>query len=330
MSELEPHACDGHQRLGYRTLVVPEHSHGLRLDRFLTTRFRTWSRTALSRGIKAGLVTDDQGRCLHAAKAVKEGQILHSAIPGLAPGTPPPPCPPIVYEDDDIIALHKPPGLLVHPVGDAFSWSVIALARRHWPEATLDLAHRIDRDTSGLLLLTKTKAANRHLKQAFRTGLVHKAYTAICRGMVPWFAKEIHAPIGPENGPLRVRQAVIAHGLPSHTRCEVRGVQDNLSYVECMIATGRNHQIRVHLAHVGFPILGDRLYGVDASVFLHSLSHGADAWVRERTGAPRHALHCHRLAFPRCDGQTVDLEIPLHHDMARWWLTPSSLPHDLP
>ena len=191
----------------------------------------------------------------------------------------------------------------------------------------VDLAHRLDRDTSGLLLLTKDKATNQRLKKAFRDGAIKKTYLGICRGEVPWNEKEILQRIGASQGPLRVKQAARPDGLLAQTLVRVLERKHGLSLVECTIKTGRNHQIRVHLESEGHALIGDRVYGVPPEVFLHSLNHGIDAFVRAATGAPRHALHCVEMIVPDPAGLPLTLKAPLFPDISSWWANPSQLPH---
>ena len=183
----------------HRDVIVPERADRWRADRCLALVFSSWSRTALAHGLRTGLVTDVNGRCYRPSTRVRKGQLLRVRIPGLAPSTPPD-FPEILYEDEHLIAINKPPGLVVHPAGSDFLWSVIGLAKIRWPNEQVDLAHRLDRDTSGLLILTKNKMSNQRLKKAFRDGAIKKRYLGICKGEISWNQKEILKKIGPSNG----------------------------------------------------------------------------------------------------------------------------------
>jgi 23S rRNA pseudouridine1911/1915/1917 synthase len=312
-----------------RVIVVPERGAGLRLDRLLSVWFKDWSRTALAAGIKDGLVTDKNGRKLRPSTLVKRGQELHISIAGIAPSTPPPPLPPVVFEDEQIVVVNKPAGLMAHPSGSRFVWSLIAVAKLHFPQDNMDLCHRLDRDTSGLLVLTKDKAMNHTIKTALKKGHVQKVYVALCKGEIAWDQQRCLAKIGPKGEEIRVQQGVREDGQSADTTVTVDARQGGLSRVTCQILTGRTHQIRVHLDHLGHPILGDRLYGVPPDVFLHTLKHGLDHWTREQTGAPRHALHCSRLRIPYPKHpEGLSLTCPMPEDMQRWWANPACLPHD--
>lgn len=311
-----------------RLLVVPARGTGMRLDRLLRAFFKDWSRNELVKGIKQGLVTDANGRVLRPSSVVRAGMTLHVGIPGIAPTTPPPDYPEIVFEDERLVVVNKPSGMMAHPAGSQFVWSLIGLSRTHWPESDMDLCHRLDRDTSGLLVLTKDKDANQYVKQAFKAGDVRKEYVALCKGTIPWDEQACLQPLGPGEGEIRVAQAVRQDGVAAETQVSVLERRGALTKVVCRITTGRTHQIRVHLAHTGYPLLGDRIYGVEAQVFLHSLQHGADDWVRAQTGAPRHALHCAHMVVPHPDGSSLDVSVPMPADMNRWWNHPEVLPQD--
>jgi 23S rRNA pseudouridine1911/1915/1917 synthase len=191
--------------------------------------------------------------------------------------------------------------------------------------------HRLDRDTSGVLVLTRDVDANRHLKEAVKRGRITKVYEAFVRGVVPWDEAVLDQPIGPDvGGPIRVRMAVRDDGLPARTEVRVLERGATMTRVECLLHTGRTHQIRVHLAHAGFPVVGDRLYGVPPALFLHVLARGFDRAATEAAGAPRHALHARRVELTHPDGHSLSFEAPLPPDLVRWWNDPSVLPLDEP
>jgi len=227
-----------------------------------------------------------------------------------------------------VIALDKPPGLLAHPSGFAFAWAVIGLAKARWPDDRIDLVHRLDRDTSGVIVLTRDLEANRFLKGAIKAGDCEKDYEAFSRGEIPWPERVIDGAIGPDDGVIRIKMAITEDGLPARTDVKVVATQPGMTHIGCRIHTGRTHQIRVHLDSVGHGLVGDRMYGVAPEVFLHTLDHGADAWVREQAGAPRQALHATRVSVPHPDGGVLEVRSPLPADMVRWWRSPHTLPHD--
>jgi len=313
-----------------RRLPVPARGAGMRLDRFLARRFRTWTRSTFSRHIRAGRVQDQDGRTLRASHTVRDGQVLLLFIPGLAAMGPPPPFPAIAHEDERVAVVVKPPGMMCHPAGDRHVYALIGLVRQRWPQA--DLVHRIDKDTSGLVCISKDTQANIALKASFRSDETHKVYQAIVRGAPGWEELEMRGGIGPAEGPVRIQMAVRDEGLASYTHARVLGRRDSpvgpLARLRCRITTGRTHQIRVHLGHAGLPLLGDRLYGPRCEVFLEAREHGlTDDLIRE-VGAPRHALHSAELRVPHPSGGTLEVSAPLFEDMDRWWRTPQVLPLD--
>lgn len=310
----------------HRELPVPDVAVGMRLDRFLSARFTDVSRNTFLKGIKDGHVTlAATGTTLRASYRLRASDVLHITMPGIAPDTPPPTFPDILHEDERLVALQKPAGLLAHPAGTKFAWSIIGLAKERWPDHRIDLVHRLDRDTSGVILLTKDIEANRELKERWLMGEARKTYLALCKGAVPWMREHMRGPIGYAEQEIRVQMAVRPDGLAAHTEVWREGVRStshgqSLSLVRCRLHTGRTHQIRVHLAHAGFPLLGDRLYGVPPEVFLDTLAHGALSPDHEAlTGAPRQALHAARLTTPHPDGGELTIEAPLPPDMDRWW-----------
>ncbi len=304
---------------GYRILEVPYTGDGMRLDRFLSGFFIDRSRSWMVRGIRDGLVRDPSGRPLKGSSRVRTGDRLHLFLPDIAPTEPPPPFPEVLHEDDRVIAVAKPAGLLAHPAGTRFTWALISMAKLRWPDQRVDLVHRLDRDTSGVILLTKDREANVFLKEAVAKGKVHKEYLALARGSIDWDQRDVIAPIGFRGETIRIQMAVRDDGLPAHTTFTVRGRCPTLSLVHCLLHTGRTHQIRVHLDHVGHAILGDRLYGVPEEVFLDSLENGVSEATITATGAPRHALHAHRTVVPHPDGGDLEVVAELPDDMLTWW-----------
>lgn len=310
---------------GFRDVDVGPGVAGMRLDRWLAGRFPDRSRSFFARALRAGLVRDREDRILDAAFRVLPGMVLRVYVPGIAPSGGPPPFPPILYEDDRVVAIDKPPGLLAHPAGTNFAWGVISLAKARWPDRRVDLVHRLDRDTSGVMLLTKDLEANRALKQAIEDDRLVKEYEALCRGVIPWDTRSCRGSIGYEQGEVRVKMAVRDDGLPARTDVTVLARNGALTHVHCRLFTGRTHQIRLHLDHEGFALLGDRLYGVPAWVFLDQKDPARLPDVLRAAGAPRHALHARRTTFPHPDGPTVVVEAPLAADLAAWWADPAAL-----
>jgi 23S rRNA pseudouridine1911/1915/1917 synthase len=298
-----------------REVLVDDRAAGRRVDVWLAGRFPSWSRSAIAREISAGRIDSAQRR-LKPASLLRQGEVLRIISAALAPEGPPPPIPPLIHQDRRLLVYNKPPNLLCHPVGERFEYGLIGLARLAHPDEDLDLAHRLDRETSGVVVLTRDRAANAFVKAAFKGRTARKTYLAIVRGNPTWQEIEVDAPIGRAvSSEIRLRRGVNPDGPASQTRFEV--VQQLVGHclIACHPRTGRTHQLRVHLEHVGFPILGDKVYGQPDAPFLHHLDHGDDAVVRAAIGFPRQALHAHQLWIPHPDGGEVALEAPLAPDL---------------
>jgi 23S rRNA pseudouridine1911/1915/1917 synthase len=207
--------------------------------------------------------------------------------------------------------------MLAHPAGLTFTYGLVGIARAARPNHRVDLAHRLDRETSGINVLTKDKAANAFLKNAFFEKTPKKTYKAIVHGCPAWDEKEVDGPIGRAVGSrIRIRRAVNhTEGLPAVTTIKVLQRLGPLCLVQAAPHTGRTHQIRVHLEHIGLPIVGDKMYGQPDDVFIHYLDHGEDERVRSATNFPRHALHAAHITIPHPDGGSVSIEAPLLDDM---------------
>jgi 23S rRNA pseudouridine1911/1915/1917 synthase len=296
---------------------VTESGAGMRLDLWLSKRFSCLSRTAAARHVRQGEI-ESEWRPLKGSLRMREGEPIRVYVPGLAPDGDPPPLPEVLFEDPRVLVFNKPPGMLAHPAGDRFTWALIGLAKDARPDHHMDLVHRLDRDTSGVLVLTKDGAANALLKATFKNRSVElrKEYLAIVHGEVPWDERETVAPVGDlSTSEVRLRRGVVPDGLPARTTFTVLKRMDGRTLVRCLLHTGRTHQIRVHLEHEGHGIVGDRLYGQPDAVFLDWYENGVTPMVRSTVGFPRQCLHAWRLRLPHPDGGIVELEAPLPDDM---------------
>ncbi len=299
-----------------RVVEINERGAGRRLDVFLSLRFSDWSRTAFGRWIREGLVRSDQ-RTLKPSTTLRIGEVLRIFVPGIAPDHAAPAFPAVLFEDEHLLAVDKPAGLLMHSTGQKWAYGLIGLARDFRPGTAIDLAHRLDRETSGVVLLTKTVAANRSLKEAFQQRRVSKTYWALVRGVPTWELNACALPLGAAIGSeVELRQGHREDGAAAKTRFKVLTRLPGHALVACKPLTGRTHQIRVHLELLGFPILGDKLYGQPDDVFLEQLRQGPTDRVRAMIGFPRHCLHARTLAFPHpVSGQVVKVKAPLAADM---------------
>ncbi|MCK6521557.1 RluA family pseudouridine synthase [Myxococcota bacterium] len=300
-----------------RVLRVDPRDAGMRVDVYLSLRFEGWSRSRVATSIRTGQVRSEQ-RALKPSSTIRAEERLVLDIPRLAPRGPKPPHPPVVHEDRRLVAFNKPPGMLAHPVGRTFVWGLINLARELYPNEELHLLHRLDKETSGLMVLARDDDANRLLKRAFKDRRVEKRYLALVRGLVPWEEREVDAPIGQAiDSPILLKQGVRDDGASAQTRFRVisRHPERQLTLVECAPKTGRTHQIRVHLDYIGFPIFGDKIYGQDPEVFLSLYAERPLPDLQARLGHPRQCLHAATLSLPHPDGGEVTLVAPLAEDM---------------
>ncbi len=291
----------------------------MRVDVFLTAKLSETSRSRVRGWVRSQDIRSDL-RGLKPSTSLQAGEILEVNLPELAIGqVKMPPTPPILHQDRDIVAFDKPSGLLAHPSGGTFAYGLINLAREAFQGEALHLLHRLDRETSGVSLLARSDLANVAVKKAFKEREVLKTYHAIVRGRVPWSEQDVDAPIGSVPGSIiRIKQAVVSGGQPARTEIRVVARFQRLTLVSCRPHTGRTHQIRVHLDHLGFPILGDRLYGQEPDVFLGLLEGRPVSRLRQRLGHPRHCLHARalHLRHPR-SGEVLSLRAPMPADMAR-------------
>ncbi len=300
----------------WEDLEVGAPGAGRRADVWLAQLFPHFSRSAVARRFKHGRIRG-RDRPVKAGTVLCLGERLCFCRPELAPDHPPPPLPTIVHEDDRLIAFDKPAGLLVHPSGGRFVWSLVALARIARPGLQLHLVHRLDRFTSGVVVMAKDRQANHFLKAAFQAQIPEKSYWAVCRGSPAWDTLLVDAAIGDDQGSrVRLRMGVRPDGQWARTRLFVLARWGDRCLVAARPRTGRTHQIRLHLEHAGHPILGDRLYGQPDEVFIHIHEQGFDDWALRRVGLPRHALHARVLRLPHPDGGAVELRAPLPADLA--------------
>lgn len=288
-----------------RLVEVDAEHDGQRLDNFLLRLCKGVPKSHLYKAIRGGEVRINKGRTgvdyrLRAGDVVRVPP-LRLPDPGQPRPVPPNECP-VVFEDDALLVVDKPAGLAVHG-GSGVSFGVIEQLRAARPDAKfLELAHRLDRDTSGLLMIGKKRSALLALHAAMRAGQGGKRYLALVRGDWQNDRQHIRLPLLKWNtvtGERRVK--VDATGVPAHTIVTSRQRFGDYSLVGAELRTGRTHQIRVHLAAIGFPIVGDDKYGDDATRAAFAAK-----------GFSRMFLHAHKLdiAHP-LTGEPLSLEAPL-------------------
>ena len=301
-------------------LIVPDEGAD-RLDRFVSDRLEL-SRTRVQKLVSAGKVTVE-GREAKKSEELEAGAVVEVVVP--------PPAPveivaedlplTIVYEDEHLLVVDKAAGMVVHPAPGHRSGTLVNALLWHVADlsgvggrARPGIVHRLDRDTSGLLVVAKTDAAHRQLADALRARRIKRLYVAASWGHLSESPTIIDAPIGRDPSD-RKRMAVVEDGRHAVTRVEVRERWLRAELVDVALKTGRTHQIRVHLAHVGHPVIGDETYGVG---WERGLGGPSRRWVDELARRiSRHFLHAERLVFDHpVSGERMDLASPLPDDLA--------------
>lgn len=302
----------------HRFLVVAPEQEGLRLDRFLAQVDATWSRSQVARWIRDGHVTRN-GYPGKPGAVLKAGDVVAVSPPPLLPTTLQPQSLPldILHEDEHLIAINKPPGMVIHPAAGNPDGTLVNALLAHCRDLSgvggverPGIVHRLDKDTSGVLVAAKSDTAHRALSLAFRWRTTDKRYLAVVYGMMPAPEGVVDRPIA-RHPSERKRMAVVATGRPARTLWTLREAFPGTSLVECRPITGRTHQIRVHLADVGHAVVGDPLY---AGRQWRNLDPSRAAACR---AFPRQALHAWRLTIAHpATGKPITFEAPLPEDMA--------------
>lgn len=292
----------------HHELLIPLECAGLRLDQALAQLFPSHSRSRLQAWLKSGRVLLDGGQ-RDAKHKVWGGEslIVDSAQQPEETAQAPEDIPlMVVHEDDDILVIDKPIGLVVHPGSGNWSGTLLNALLHHEPRLAgvprAGIVHRLDKDTSGLLVVAKTLETQTDLVRQLQARTVRRHYLALVHRMVTG-SGVVEAPVGrhPQN---RTRMAVVPSGRPAVTRYFVRERFDRATLVECQLETGRTHQIRVHMAHIGHPLVGDATYGLKRSG-----NAVLDAFSRQ-------ALHAFRLGLRHpSSGNELSWEAPVPSDM---------------
>jgi 23S rRNA pseudouridine1911/1915/1917 synthase len=300
------------------TITVPDDGDGIRLDRFLTSVLPGQSRSHIQRLIKNGHV-QVAGRQAKANQPVKEGQQVTVDIPEPVDPTPAAEALPldIVYQDRDVIVIDKPAGMVVHPAAGHSSGTLVNALLHHVSdlsgvggEKRPGIVHRLDRGTSGLMVVAKHDAAHAELSRQFRDREVEKEYVALVWGVVQ-AGRRVDAPIGRDPIDRKKMSARARRSREAVTR--IVGAEPfgrTLTLARVAIQTGRTHQIRVHLSTIGHAIVGDPLYG--------GVRRRIPGDLRAVTHLERPFLHAARIAFKHPDdGRRMEFTSPLPEDLQR-------------
>jgi 23S rRNA pseudouridine1911/1915/1917 synthase len=303
------------RKMSERRVELEVGRNGKRLDRFLAEQVPDLSRSAAQRLIEGEQVSVN-GEAAKASYRIRPGDVVVALLPSQeAPEPEAEPIPlRVVYEDEALLAVDKPAGMVVHPAPGHRGGTLVNALLAYCPELAGSggkrpgIVHRLDRDTSGLILVAKSEKIRRALQRQFKERQVRKTYLALVDGHLQPAWGLIEAPIG-RDPQRRQRMAVLAGGREAVTEVHVLEqfaqqlgpAAGDYSLVEAEPKTGRTHQIRVHLASIGHPVVGDRVYGRR----------------RSRLPVPRQFLHARRLQFRHpLGGSRMDLEAPLPPDLA--------------
>ncbi len=320
---------EDHKNITILNATVADEFSGSRLDKFLSESFAEHSRSRIKALIVDGQITCAGAKVTDPSRRVKPGELYEITLPALKPARPlgqkidln------VVYEDDDLIIIDKPAGLVVHPAAGNPDMTLVNALIAHCGdslsgiggEARPGIVHRLDKDTSGLMVAAKNDIAHRGLAKQFSDHSLDRAYKAVVWGVPKIKAGAIEGNIG-RNPRNRKKMAVVSRGgkhAITHYTVEQRIGQDNqywASLIECRLETGRTHQIRVHMTSLGHPIIGDPVYGAkDAKKLQKNVS---DLFHKAVEGLGRQALHAYLIGFIHpISGEKISFKSPLPRDI---------------
>lgn len=300
--------------LGVRIVEISQAQSGQRVDNFLIGELKSVPKSHIYRVLRRGEVRVNKGR-IKPHYRLKAGDMLR--IPPISiseEGEKPEPssrdkervASNIIHEDNDLLALNKPSGMAVHG-GSGVSYGVIEILRALYPYAYLELAHRLDRDTSGCLLIAKNNDTLKHLHHLLRDGLLNKRYLALLNGHFDKRSLEVAAPLARDVLQAGERMVQVSdQGRAAISRFELRGHYADMTLVQVALLTGRTHQIRVHAAHIGHGVAGDTKYG-DAKYNRNM----------KKYGLKRLFLHAEKVQFNMPDNRRIELQAPLPEELTQ-------------
>ncbi|MFT5501645.1 MAG: 23S rRNA pseudouridine955/2504/2580 synthase [Woeseiaceae bacterium] len=312
--EISNSQAPGSQQTGVRKVLIDAELAGQRIDNFLRRELPGVPKSRLYRILRRGEVRVNGGR-VRAEYRLLDGDEVR--IPPARINTGPAAAPPgrianleerILFEDKRLLVIDKPSGMAVHG-GSGISHGVIELLREARPEIRdLSLVHRLDRETSGCLVLAKRRSALRDLHEKFRNGTVEKNYLALVAGDWQFGDHMVNAPLYVQHRKNGERHVVVKDGgKQAKTKIRLSRTFGTFSLLQCQPLTGRTHQIRVHALHMGHPIAGDERYG-DAEI---------NAAVKKH-GLKRLFLHAQSISFPDDSGNEAHFVAPLADDLERF------------
>ena len=301
------------------TFNIDETSVDSRLDSYLASQIPTWSRARLQRLIETEDVVVN-GRSAKPSYRLRKGDEIEVELtaPQVESFTPENIPIDVVYEDDTLMVVNKPAGLVVHPAAGIHSGTLANALAFHFQNLPASegsirpgIVHRLDRDTSGLLVIAKTEKVLENLSDQFRDRTVFKSYVALVHGRVDNAAGRIEQPLArdPSN---RTRMAVVRGGRTAITLYKVRKHYDRFTLLDVELKTGRTHQIRVHLAWLHHPVVGDETYGGGRD---NNIQDARLRSIVRKLG--RHFLHSQRLAITHpTTGERLEFEAPLPAELS--------------
>ena len=305
-------------------LRADEAAAGQRLDRWLAASLEAVSRSRVKALVEAGCVRLAGATITDPSMRVKPGQVIELTLPEPETPAPQPEAVPltILYEDRDLVVLDKPAGMAVHPAPGSPAGTLVNALIAHCGDSLSGIGgvrrpgivHRLDKDTTGVMVVAKTDAAHQHLARQFAERTVERVYLALVWGLPSPLADSIAGAIGRDPRDRKRMAVVEGRGKPAETRYAVRHAYGlAAAVISCQLLTGRTHQIRVHLAAIGHPLIGDATYGRVTAARLKRLPPTAQSVVR---AFPRQALHAAVLGFehPRT-GERLRFETPAPEDM---------------